>query len=488
MMLSVGLGVAALIAATWGAFNRARAGRVSDELARVRAEAEGQRRAIEQSEADLSEAREALTRREAQLEHARAVSLEVAREHEAALEKLRGQALGLRRTLAAVGAERDRLAQRASEQEEEVAAANAVQAERAALQGRLQAAESELARLRGETARTPTRAWIQRLGELERSVEAANNERAQWERRAEDAERALESLGSTSMSAEREALLTRVQRLEETAARSARARAAVASLGLPELPRDARILSGERRGHTEAVLRETYIATQSAAGAILDRRGAPWARCGNAGVLERLSASSVLLRAAPIHAALGQPARLCSELYGVYGRHLVTLPGTDLALAMTGSRECPALPLRLAALRLVGPSEPARAEAEAQAPLALDPERSERLDAWAVRRGATGVAAFGHGDPAGTDSGFAAACALAVPAVQNLFRRALRDGFAQGFAVLWRAETDETLAARVLDDGISVVFARFSSPPAPRVLDDLVATLRWTGLPLAAAS
>ena len=187
--------------------------------------------------------------------------------------------------------------------------------------------------------------------------------------------------------------------------------------------------------------------------------------------------------------ALGQPPRLFSELFGVYGRHRVTLANSGLSLAVTGSRECPALALRLAALKLTGAlTEAAPAEEDAPAPIPLDPERSERLDAWAVRRGAVGVASFGHGDPAGTDSAFAAACMPLVKTVQDLFNRASRDGFGQGFAVLWRGETDETLAARVLDDGSSVVFARFPSPPSPRVLDDLAATLRWAAAPLAAAS
>ena len=66
------------------------------------------------------------------------------------------------------------------------------------------------------------------------------------------------------------------------------------ALGLPELPRDAEILSGERRLRTEAILRETYIATQSAAAAILDDRGGAWARCGNPLVVERLAATAAL--------------------------------------------------------------------------------------------------------------------------------------------------------------------------------------------------
>lgn len=457
--------------------------------ARMSAAAAQRDAALTQAKLSAREASAALVQREAALEEARASAAEAERAHRDALDALRAQLFSARRTLAAVSAERDRLAEDLGAAQGVVASAEAVAQEREALASRLTAAEAELARVHADTSRAPTRAWIARLSELERASEALRGEAERWQVRALDAERALGELGTAQAATQRDALRERLQRAEGALAQSATQRRALVALGLPELPRDAAILSGERRGRTEAILRETYIATQSAAGAILDERGATWARCGNPAVIERLAATVSLAARAPVATALGQAPRLFSELFGVYGRHRVTLANSGLSLAVTGSRECPALALRLAALKLTGASvaEPA-AEGEAPPPLALDPQRSERLDAWAVRRGAVGVAAFGHGDPAGTDSAFAGACLPLVKTVQGLFNRASRDGFGQGFAAIWRGESDETLVARVLDDGATVVFARFPSPPSPRVLDDLAATLRWAAPPLAAAS
>ena len=265
-------------------------------------------------------------------------------------------------------------------------------------------------------------------------------------------------------------------------------RAALRAVGLPLTPRDDQLFSAERREGTESALREVYTNAQAAAAVICDRRGVSWARFGNALIVERLVATAAQAARHPATEALGRPVQLVSELFGVYGRHLIHLPGPDLWMGVTGSRECPALGLRLARLQLIGvPTLTTPPPSEAPE-LALDPDRSDRLGAWAARRGALAAAIFGEGDPASTDSPFAGACAPLVPEVLTAFRRVQRDGFAAGFTLLWRGEDDLCLVARVIDEGQTVTFARFSAPPSPRALDDLSATVRWLTPPMAAAS
>lgn len=499
MSALIGLGVVALALLGWGAQRAGVASRASASLVDARRELEGAQAALEERDGALRAAHEVLAAHQAEAErerlaHAdalartRAEILELARSHDAAQERARGQLSSLRRTLAAISAERDELLGRSGAARAALSEAEALRAERAALQDRLTAAEGELARLRAEASRAPSQVWSQRQGELERQIAVARADLAVAVGRAEAAEASAARAGDVDQARVRAERDARVAALEREVVAGRRSWQAAAALGAPELPSDAQIFARGRRVATEAVLRETYIAAQAAAGGIFDARGGVWAWCGNPSVLERLAATAALVASAQVAAALGREPRLFSELYGVYGRHLITLPGADLRLGVTGSRECPALALRLAALRLTGLPAPEAAPPTAPAPIPLDPSRSERLDAWAFRRGAQGVACFGAEGAAGTDSGFAAACAPLVSVVQNLFNRALRDGFAHGFTASWRGEGDETLVARPLEDGVGVVFARFASPPAPRVLDDLVASLRWAPAALARAS
>ncbi len=506
MILTLSLGVIGLLAAVTALTQRQRARAAQDEADALRrtlarCQEEGTL-ALEQARgAHAAELSAALKSRDAA--HASALKARDAahtadmaaatRARDAAhtaLERAKSQVLALRRGLQEASAERDRLAQT---QEEEANARQTLAAqteELTALKSRLQAADAELSRLRQELGRGASRALIARATELERRLEEQGHELERWRGKAVEleAERARrEPAPGADLVSERDALRARVEALEEEGRQDRARRAALAVLGLPLAPRDAWPLSPERRAGTEATLRDTYIAASAAAALLAGPDGGQWARCGNPLVVERLAGSLTLLACADASLALGRTPQILSELYGVYGRHFVHLPGSGLALGLTGSRECPTLALRLAALRLSGSALPPAVEARPPE-LPLDPARSAVLDAWAARRGASAVALFGGGEPAGTDSGFAGASAPLVGVVQNLFIRAIRDGFAQGFSVLWRAEDDECLCARVLDDGVSVVFARFPSPPAPRVLDDLAAALRWAPAPLAAAS
>ncbi len=510
MILAAGLGVVAVIAAGLAWQQRQEARRNLAKFAASQAALEDARQSarallehqdatfhvtLEQREASF---REILATRDAEakatLDAARAdlEALVASRDAlQTSLDRSRAQIAGLRRGLMEVGAERDGLAAALEEARKTQTASGAHEAELSAMRAQLETAESELARLRREAGRGASRAFFSRMSELERRAEDLTGEVTRLTARAEAAERELaQRAGDPADRAvlqERDALRAQVERLEEEARRLTRSRAALRVLGLPAPARDRALFGLERRATTESVLRDAYIAASAAAALIVDVRGATWGRCGNALVVERLAATATLLAGADVRAALGQPPQLVSELYGVYGRHLVALPDLGLWLGLTGSREVPALPLRLAALRLAGiPSEVAPAASSASLP--LDPALSTRLDSWAARRGALAVAVFGSGEPAGTDSAFVGAAQPLAVTVQNLFNRALRDGFAQGFSVIWRAEDDECLCARVLDDGISVAFARFRAPPPARVLDDLAATLRWGSAPLAAAS
>jgi hypothetical protein len=359
-------------------------------------------------------------------------------------------------------------------------------------QGRLEQAERELSRLRVDREGGASRAIFVRMQELDQRAEELQRRLDVWARRAQDAEAELSRRESeahdASLIVERDELRARVGALEDSQRRVATTRAALRALGLPVTPRDDQLFSPERREATESALREVYTGAQAAAAVICDRRGVSWARFGNPLIVERLVATAAQAARHPATEALGRPVQLVSELFGVYGRHLIHLPGPDLWLGVTGSRECPTLGLRLARLQLIGvptlPTTPPHDAAE----LALDPDRSDRLGAWAARRGALAAAIFGDGDPASTDSPFAGDCAPLVPEVLTAFRRVQRDGFAAGFTLLWRGEDDLCLVARVIDEGQTVAFARFTAPPSPRALDDLSATVRWLSPPMAAAS
>lgn len=361
-----------------------------------------------------------------------------------------------------------------------------------ATQARLEQAERELSRLRVDREGGASRAIFVRMQELDQRAEELQRRLDVWARRAQDAEAELARRESEThddrLVAERDELRARVGALEDSQRRVATTRAALRALGLPVTPRDDQLFAPERREATESALREVYTNAQAAAAVICDRRGVSWARFGNALIVERLVATAAQAAQHPATEALGRPVQLVSELFGVYGRHLIHLPGPDLWMGVTGSRECPALGLRLARLQLIGvPTLTTPPPSEAPE-LALDPDRSDRLGAWAARRGALAAAIFGDGDPASTDSPFAGACAPLVPEVLAAFRRVQRDGFAAGFTLLWRGEDDLCLVARVIDEGQTVTFARFSAPPSPRALDDLSATVRWLSPPMAAAS
>ena len=359
-------------------------------------------------------------------------------------------------------------------------------------QGRLDHAERELSRLRLDREGGASRAIFVRMQELDQRAEELQRRLDVWARRAQDAEAELARRESethdASVLAERDELRARVGALEDSQRRLASTRAALRAVGLPLTPRDDQLFSAERREGTESALREVYTNAQAAAAVICDRRGVSWARFGNALIVERLVATAAQAARHPATEALGRPVQLVSELFGVYGRHLIHLPGPELWLGVTSSRECPALGLRLARLQLIGVPTLTSPPPDDTPELALDPDRSDRLGAWAARRGALAAAIFGEGDPASTDSPFAGACAPLVPEVLTAFRRVQRDGFAAGFTLLWRGEDDLCLVARVIDEGQTVTFARFSAPPSPRALDDLSATVRWLTPPMAAAS
>lgn len=360
------------------------------------------------------------------------------------------------------------------------------------LQGRLEQAERELSRLRLDREGGASRAIFVRMQELDQRAEELQRRLDVWARRAQDAEAELArreaETHDDAVLAERDELRGRVGALEDSLRRVSTTRAALRALGLPITPRDDQLFSPERREATEAALRDLYTGAQAAAAVICDRRGVAWARFGNALIVERLMATAAQVAQHPATEALGRPVQVVSELFGVYGRHLIHLPGPDLWLGVTASRECPALGLRLARLQLIGVPTLTTIPPGDAPELALDPGRSDRLGAWAARRGALAAAVFGDGDPASTDSPFAGACAPLVPEVLTAFRRVQRDGFAAGFTLLWRGEDDLCLVARVIDEGETVAFARFSAPPSPRALDDLSATVRWLTPPLAVAS
>ncbi|MCB9743539.1 MAG: hypothetical protein H6741_05890 [Alphaproteobacteria bacterium] len=431
---------------------------------------DAQSRELETARADrrtLSESRRSLTETLQQLEQEKATLTQAL---------ARGQ-----RTYTQLEAERARLAHEVEQLHEAASAHREDGARIEALEQALAEAQAELERLREAPPETANRAALQQIQALERRLREGAEQLEVLRARAELAEAQLaEQQGEgaeLAMVRERDALRGRVRALEDSLRRVATTRAALRALGVPAAAPDAEPFSVERRERSEALLRDTYLAAGAAAASVLDRRGVAWARCGNAPVLERLAASATLLRRAEVEPALGRPAQLMSELFGAYGRHLVRLGPTDFALALTGSRECPALPLRLAALQLVGADPLPVDGAEPPEVLDLHPERSDNLGAWAARRGALAAAVFTDGEPAATDSLFAGACAPLVEATLALHRRADRDGFAAGFALLWRGEDDVCLAARVQDG--AVIFAKFNAPPAPRVLDDMLGTLRW---------
>lgn len=436
---------------------------------------------------------EALARAEARLaEAARAGEAKLAAttkardEHAARLKRADAELVSLRWALAQAEAERDRQSRMLAELELDRVERAELEQANTALRARLEQANAEVSRLKKDSGRDASRTFMARMQALEQEVEALGAQVETWARRAAEAEAELARREALPDAAEREALRGRVESLEDAMRRVASARAALRSLGLPNTGRDAQIFLSERRESTESILRDAAIAAQAAGAGLFDDRGVSWARFGNAQVVERLAATASILASAPVYPALGRPVQLASELYGVYGRHLIALNGTALRLGVTGSREVPTLALRLAALQLVGLSPAPKLEAPEAAVLELDPARSDRLGAWAARRSALAVAVFGPGEPAGTDSVFAGACAPLCATVSALYARARRDGFDPGFAVIWRGEDDVTLAAR--PDGDAVVFAKFSAPPAPRVLDDLSATLRWLEPKMAAAS
>lgn len=446
----------------------------------VAAEAE-RRREVEALSVELQRARDslsALTLRHQDAE-ARLVGLDAQAQRVGALSA----------ALARAEAELTALTDRA--QDAEASAAEQAQLAQT-LQGRLDQTERELSRLRLDREGGASRAIFVRMQELDQRAEELQRRLDVWARRAQDAEAELARReGETheaSVFAERDELRARVGALEDSLRRVASTRAALRAVGLPITPRDDQLFSPERREATESALRDLYTGAQAAAAVICDARGVSWARFGNPLIVERLVATAAQAARHPATEALGRPVQVVSELFGVYGRHLIQLPGPDLWLGVTASRECPALGLRLARLQLIGvPSLPTSPPGDTPE-LALDPARSDRLGAWAARRGALAAAVFGDGDPASTDSPFAGACAPLVADVLSAFRRVQRDGFAAGFTLLWRGEDDLCLVARVIDDGHTVAFARFSAPPSPRALDDLSATVRWLSPPMAAAS
>lgn len=471
----------------------AQLGQTAEALARAEANLTEQDSRAKARLAELSARAEAKIAEATRAAEARASAAQRVRDEQLQrVKRVESELAASRQALSQAEEERDRFAHALADAELANAEYEGLQEAHLTLQSRLEQADRELLRLKRESVREPSRAFFARMQELERESGTLNEQLQLWTRRAAEAEEALarreQSPVDGAVAAERDALRDRVETLEEAMRRLSASRATLRALGLPNTPRDAQLFAAERREATEAVLRDTTIAAQAAGAAMLDPRGVQWARCGNALVIERLAASASVLAAADATPALGRPAQITSELYGVYGRHLITLNGADLRLGVTGSRECPTLALRLAALQLVGMTrgpEPAPPSPEV---LELDPSRSDRLGAWAARRSALAVAVFGPGEPAGTDSVFAAACAPLHATVLALYNRARRDGFGPGFAVIWRGEDEVSLAARTLDDGVTVVFAKFNAPPAPRVLDDLVATLRWLEPSFAAAS
>ncbi|MCB9742288.1 MAG: hypothetical protein H6741_25605 [Alphaproteobacteria bacterium] len=419
----------------------------------------------------LAQARQALQTRLAELE--------------GELDALRQEHEGRRRALLRAETERSRLAHVVEQLHEQRAEQEALAEAKEALAAELEQARDELERLRAAPQRSSSRVIARRIQELNGELGELREQRDAWLARAREAEDELARLGAEdrdeALLQEREALRAQVERLEASLRRVADTRAALRVLGVPAAAPNDALFAPERRAHSEAALRDVYLAAGASAAAILDRRGVAWARCGNATPLERLAASATLLHAEGVEAALGRPAQLMSEAFGAYGRHVVRLGETGLALGVSSSRECPALALRLAALRLVGAAPLAGQDVGAPPVLDLHPLRSDRLGAWALRRDALAVAVFSEEEPAGTDSVFAGACAPLVEATRALYRRAARDGFASGFVLLWRGEDDVTLAARALEDGETVAFAKFNAPPPPRVLDDLLATVRWLG-------
>lgn len=496
-MIEIGLGVVAIVAAAWALRERGRAQSVSKveqasraELARLRlnsASVEEElrlvaRAALEQSDAASAAAQSSLRRAEAELAAAR----KNAAATEAAHERTRTQVTALRRTLADTEQERDHLT--AALDEARKAEVGFARAERARAAAEANLAVAEAAKERAEQARQATdlerATLLGRLDELERdrarlAREARTGGRTLFARPGESnlrVEELSQQLDQTR--AERDELASRVTSLHAEVQRVATAQTTRLLLAVPEAPTDAALFAPQRRAATEAALRDTYIATQSSGAVLMDELGLAWGRVGNPLVVERLAASAVLLAlaSAAVPAALGRPAQIVSEMYGVYGRHLAWLPGADRWLALMSSREVPALALRLATLRLVGPELAPPVEMDA-ASSAGTPDR--RLSAWAARRGAEAVAVAGIGDPIGTDSRFAAACAVLNTTVLALYRRARRDGFTAGFTVQWRASDDATLTATPLEDGATIAWARFAAPPAQRVLDDLCATVRW---------
>lgn len=453
--------------------------RMRRALMDLKEDASTDRQRAQERETALAEEREAARARlaEAQAELGRRT-----RELEVALQERQRQTAALEAALE----ERRRLAREVEEARLSELELTTLREERAAQSARLEAAEATVTRLRQEAGRSPSREYFARMQELDQRVTTLQEELKRAQHRAQEAEAELSrreaSPEDLAVVSERNALRERLEAQEEVLRRLARTRSALRVLGVPPAPRDGNLFAAERRNATEAVVRDTYLGAQAAGAALVDARGVAWARCGNLPVVERLGASAAILSRAPASPALGQPVSLVSESYGVYGRHLVALPGAGtfgLWLGVTASRECPALALRLGALQLVGsggtlPPVPPAALAE------LDPASSDRLDAWALRRGALAVALFAEGPPAATDSAFAAACAPLVGVVRALHLRAARDGFSSGFQVIWRGEDDVSLAARVVEERDGVVFARFPTPPAARTLDDLVATVRWS--------
>ena len=164
MIWGVGFGVAALLAAVWAVSERSRRGQAVAQLsasvgrvselesalaealdragaqaaaaARMSAAAAQRDAALAQAKLSVREASAALVQREAALEEGRASAVEAERAHREVIDAIRAQLFSARRTLAAVSAERDRLAQDLDAAKGAVASVEAIIQERQTLTGR----------------------------------------------------------------------------------------------------------------------------------------------------------------------------------------------------------------------------------------------------------------------------------------------------------------------------------------------------------------
>lgn len=467
--MTFGVGLVAILAAVWAAAAHVREGRARRAVAVAEARAAG---AISEAAAVRHDLRGTQVELAAALREKAAFDTQL-RRADAAMATLRKE-------LDDAVADRVRLAGLAEAGELAAAARDAAEHEAALMRARLEASERAIVHLR-EAGRDGPRALRTRLEDAERRARDLADQLEAASRRAQAAERFR-----TAGPADVEALQARITALEGALRHGARLRTRLRALGVPEPAKDAAMFTTGRRPGTDAAVREAYLAAAATAAGLFGADGLPRVAYGAAAGVERLGATVALLADADADAALGGPARLVTEQFGVYGRHLVTLPGADVTLALTSSRETPGLILRLAALRLAGDAAPARRDRPVGPDVTVDPGVSEHLAGWCARRGATAAAVIGP-VPGATDLAFAAACAPLAATVRRLHARARRDGFAHGFGLAWRAEDDATLTARPLDDG-RVVFARFAAPPAARVLDDLTASLAWARPALALAS